>query len=246
MYIQCTYVIRKTVVKSGNAAGICLPKTYLGRTVEIKIIDKTMDEILLELIQNYGKEIQGIYLTGSKARGDHTKESDTDLLIITNKTNKVINEGNYEIRLLDLKTLYKKRGIEKLTLLSMIQDAKSILNQTILDQIKEITINKTDIQLALKRMQISLNHINQKINEAENKSVENISYSIILLLRMLTYIVNKNTNNKNIQSYKEIYKEYQIIKQNESHIDTIQTQKAKEALKEIHILWEKAKKLTSK
>jgi len=62
--------ISRNVSKWGNSAGVLLPKEWLGKEVNIILIDRT-SEIKKEgfdILDSYLEDIIGIYLIGSYAR----------------------------------------------------------------------------------------------------------------------------------------------------------------------------------
>src|SRR3989344_4393278 len=97
-----TRQIKKTV-KSGNSSAVILPRSWLNKEVRVELIKKTSETILLEVIKVLRehldlKEIIGIYLTGSYARGEEDENSDIDILVLTKDIDrKMIREGIYNI-----------------------------------------------------------------------------------------------------------------------------------------------------
>src|SRR3989338_11229297 len=94
--------IKKTV-KAGNSSAVILPKAWLNQEVRVELVKKTPETILQEAINitedniNPG-EIIGIYLVGSYARGEESKGSDIDILVISAITDKeIIHEGIYNV-----------------------------------------------------------------------------------------------------------------------------------------------------
>ena len=89
----------KNTIRVGNSAGVLLPKEFLNTQVKIVLqplnIDKDVLNILIE--EKMLKNVLGCYLTGSYARKEQTIESDVDILVITDKINKRIKKGKYEI-----------------------------------------------------------------------------------------------------------------------------------------------------
>ena len=98
----------------GNSAGVVVPKEWLNGFVEVSLIEpplRTDSGYILEMLEKYGidaPEIIGVAVAGSYARKEHDKESDIDILIITNNLNKQIRAGRYEITIISEKTLEKQ------------------------------------------------------------------------------------------------------------------------------------------
>src|SRR3989344_2071009 len=102
--------IKKTV-KSGNSSAVILPRSWLNKEVRVEILEKTEDTILsevMEIIKNYVslKNIIGVYLVGSYSREEQDKNSDIDILVITDDSDKpVIKHGIYNILIISSKLL---------------------------------------------------------------------------------------------------------------------------------------------
>jgi len=84
--------IKKTV-KAGNSSAVILPRAWLNQEVRVELVKKSQETILFDTIniaKKYMelKDIIGIYLAGSYARGEESKDSDIDILIISNNIDK--------------------------------------------------------------------------------------------------------------------------------------------------------------
>ncbi len=200
--------ILKKTIKSGNASAVVLPKAWLNKQVRIELIDKSPEEILYEVLDAVKliidlQEIIGIYLVGSYARQDQEDTSDIDILIISEKTNKeVIKAGNYEIMIVSLDLLAHKLRENLLPIGAMLKEAKPLLNNNFLKEIK-INITKKNIQWFLETTEDSLKIIKDSIDKIEKKKPDGklsdaIAYSLILRLRTLYMIdcLNKGKDYK--------------------------------------------------
>src|SRR3989344_7101847 len=99
----------KQIVKVGNSAGVLLPREWLNGKARVELISRPLDikKEILEILDEYLRDIRGIYLVGSYARGEQEKDSDVDILAVTNNTNKRIKKGKYEITLISEDNLDK-------------------------------------------------------------------------------------------------------------------------------------------
>ena len=117
--------IIKQAVEIGNGAAVYVPKEYKGKNVTIILPDGIYDikkRILSELI-DYMDNILGVYLYGSYARGEHTKESDIDILIIVKDKDENIkkilkNEFSLDARIATLDSI--KKSLKDIPLLIKI------------------------------------------------------------------------------------------------------------------------------
>jgi len=121
--------IIKQAFKLGNSAGVLLPVEWRDKKVAIKLIDKSITQELLEILdeKNLLKNTIGIFLAGSYARGEEEPDSDIDVLIVTDAINKNTKTGKYEITFIS-KDRFEKLFPESLYLASLIYESKAILN----------------------------------------------------------------------------------------------------------------------
>ena len=128
----------KPVVKLGNSAGIVLPKEWYGGKAKVKLIKKPLNinKDVLEILEPYLYDIQGIYLVGSYARGEQTEKSDVDVVIVTNKINKKIEQGNYNLILISQEEVENSLNNNVLPILPMLKEAKALLNKDLISGYK--------------------------------------------------------------------------------------------------------------
>ena len=63
------------VRKWGNSAGILVPREWLGEKVIVsRVPKKKIKEQILEIIEPYLEHILGVYLFGSRARGEERED----------------------------------------------------------------------------------------------------------------------------------------------------------------------------
>src|SRR3989338_4397245 len=91
----------KTVVKSGNGGAVWVPKNWLGQEVIVILPDKPKLDIrekIVHLLEPYLRDIIAVFIYGSYARHEETKESDIDVMVVTKgKQIPDIKEPNFEI-----------------------------------------------------------------------------------------------------------------------------------------------------
>src|SRR3989344_4149417 len=121
--------IIKQAFKLGNSAGVLLPREWNGRKVIVKLIDKSITEEVLEMLEKKDLlgNVIGISLVGSYAREEETELSDIDILIITDSVNKQIKIGKYELFIVS-KERFDKSFVKSLYLASLVNEARAILN----------------------------------------------------------------------------------------------------------------------
>jgi predicted nucleotidyltransferase len=188
----------KQAFKLGNSAGVLLPAEWKNRKVIVKLVDKSIQEEIFEILneRNLLSNTLGIFLAGSYARNEETESSDIDILIITDNINKNLKIGKYEIILISKDKLYLQIK-NNLYLVSLINEAKPILNNDLLKSLKDMTTNVSlkksieDIKSILKTNQ----NIISMYEELDEKVIDGTIYSLVLRLREL-YLIECIKNNK--------------------------------------------------
>ncbi len=206
-------LITKKITKAGNSSNVLLPKEWLGGIAKVELIEKPINipEDIIKILNPYLKNIIGIYLVGSYARKEQTEKSDIDVLVITNKENKKIDEGKYQIMLISEETLKKTLKQNILPLLPMLKESKAILNEELIEAYKNIKLSKANLKWHITTTKSALG-INKGLIELAERENENISdgiiYSLILRLRE-AYIVNclKNDAIPSNQGIKQLVKD---------------------------------------
>lgn len=190
----------KQITKAGNSSNVLLPKEWLGGTARVELIEKPIDivEDTLRILKPYLKDILGIYIVGSYARKEETRESDIDILVITKESNQRISKGKYEIILISRDNLDKAMKDNIMPLLPMIKEAKTILNEGLINEYKNINPNKGNLRWIIEITKSS-KKLNEQAIKISRELKENISdgiiYSIVIGLRSV-YTINCLKNNK--------------------------------------------------
>ncbi len=218
----------KPIVRVGNSAGVILPKEWLNGQASVKLVHKpySIKEDALEILSPYLNDTVGIYLVGSYARNEETEKSDIDILAITNKTNKKISKGKYNIVLISRENLEKSMNDNILPLLPMIKEAKTILNSDFIQKYKDIPPTKRNLRWHFDTTESALKMDKIALELQDNFVSDNIIYSLTLRLRE-AYIVDCLMKNKKpttkefislikkISGFDESYKSYLRAKNDE-------------------------------
>jgi predicted nucleotidyltransferase len=222
--------IIREVASIGNGAHLFVPKEWIGNSVKIILLDKKIEikKDVLKLLENYLEDIIGIYLTGSYARNEQTKESDIDIIVISKSTKKEIISGKYHISITTLDGVKKTLNSYPELILPRIAEAKVILNPQLLEELKKTKVTKKSFKNFIedtKRM-IKMNKEIIEINKLENREnvSESVIYSSILRLRgifLIKLILNKKNYKKkdfllflkkSIKNSKKIYGIYEKVR----------------------------------
>lgn len=225
--------IKKTV-KAGNSSAVILPRAWLNQEVRVELVKKTKEIILQEVLNIAGKfiafeEIIGIYLVGSYARGEETKESDIDILIISKDNDKeIIREGIYNILILSEELLYQKLEYDLFPIGPMLKEAKPLINSKYLNSIK-IKITKKNIKWYIDTTKDKLELIKKILEKTGKKADNKLVYTLVLRIRTLHFmqklIKNKSYSKKifiklisKISGSNNAYESYLAIKNNSEEI----------------------------
>ena len=232
----------RPIVKLGNSAGVLLPKEWLKGEAKVELIRKPLDikGDILGLLDKYLCDTKGIYLVGSYARDEIRKESDIDVLVVTNKITKKISKGKYNIILISEKNIEKTLKENVLPLLPMLKEAKSVINKSLIEKYINIPLTQENLKYHIETTKSSM-RINKEYIELAQLEKENISdnmvYSLILRLREI-YIVeclikNKKPTTKEFLSLirkitgsEAAYKAYLRVKENKKISKTLKSEEA--------------------
>jgi predicted nucleotidyltransferase len=192
--------IKKTV-RAGNSSAVILPRAWLNKNVRVELIKKTPEIILsdvIQIIKNYIelKEMIGIYLVGSYARGEEDENSDIDILIITKNTDKeMIHEGIYNILLISKYLLRQKLKLDLFPIGQMIKEAEPLLNEEFIKDLK-IDVTKKNVKWYLDTTEDKLKLIKEYIDKTKNRKINSkVVYTLILRIRTL-HIIEKLIKHK--------------------------------------------------
>lgn len=139
--------LMKRVVRSGNGGAVWVPKTWLGQEVIVILPEKpplNMKEEILFLLEPYLENILSVSLYGSYARNEATEDSDIDVLVITKDKQFKVLTPNRKIEFLVIPFDKLKEAIEKYPAwyYQMIQEAKPIINASLLEELKAQPVHK--------------------------------------------------------------------------------------------------------
>lgn len=234
----------KKAVKAGNSSAVILPRSWLNKEVRIELVKKTSEIILQEVINIMKryidlKDIIGIYLTGSYARKEEDKDSDIDVLIITNGIDKeMINEGAYNIFVVSSELLKWKLKNDLFPIGQMIKECVPLLNENYLNSI-EINVIRENIVWYLNTTKDKLGIVRRIISKMKGnkKYLDNrIAYTLVLRIRTMHIIkmLIKNEKYSKISFIKlinkisggiEAYNSYLSIKNNLISIEEVDIEK---------------------
>ncbi len=185
----------KPIIQLGTSAGVILPRKWLNGTASIELIEEPINPSvdIIKILEKNLYDIKGVYLTGSYARNEQDKDSDIDILVITNGIKGKIKKGRYEIIMLPEKNIKSILDKTIFPLLPMIKESVAILNKELISPYRNHKINKGALKNNLKLISsaIAINKEDIKLVKElkQDKLGDGTSYSLVLRLREL-YILN--------------------------------------------------------
>ncbi|MGC9309622.1 MAG: nucleotidyltransferase domain-containing protein [Candidatus Nanoarchaeia archaeon] len=179
----------KPIVRVGNSAGVILPKEWLNGKAAIELVKKPTNirRDIFDILDEYLEHILGIYLVGSYARQEESEKSDVDILVITSDIEKEIKKDKYHIILISKKQLEKQLRDNALPILAMINEARAILNDELIEQYKSWKLTRRNIRWHIETTRSALDIVKTSLNMEMVGKAE--VYSLILRLRTL-YIID--------------------------------------------------------
>ncbi len=224
--------IIRQVTRIGNGAHIFAPKEWLGEEVVlVRTPEKSLIEKIFSVISPHLENIKGVYLYGSRARGEEEKDSDIDLFIITSKKIK-IKEKRFEIISVEEDKIDRVIKSFPLVMYSILSEAKPIINSNLIEELKNKYKPKLENFRGFLNETKNIIKINEEfLNLNKNKVYTDSSaeaYSIILRLRGI-FLIKKIIHNEKYYhkefnnwiksklpdiNYTEIYSAYKFVKLN--------------------------------
>lgn len=185
----------KPIIKVGNSAGVLVPKDWINGKARVELIQKPINvkKDIFEILGHYLKDIIGIYLVGSYARGEQTERSDVDILAVTNKKSGRTKSGKYDVLLITKNDINKAINNSALPIIPMLKEAKTIINEEYLISVKESPLSKKNLKWNIDMIKAGVELSNAAINiakEDNNKYCSDaVSYSLVLNIRT-AYIID--------------------------------------------------------
>lgn len=256
MFKQCIDMeILRNVVNWGNGAGVLLPREWAGGQVKVTLINRTLEikKEVLSILAPYLEDIIGIYLVGSYARGEQEKESDVDVIAISENTKKEIVSGKYHISLVPVESALKTIEKNPLMILPRLKEAKVIMNSFLLNELASKKVKKSSFKDFAEECERVVK-INRGLMDLGKGIDPEVVYSLILRLRgvfLAKSLIKEDKYSKkeflrwigNGISQEEIVKIYNIYRSFKDNKKTKVQVKIEDAEKLIELLEKEAKNL---
>ena len=186
----------KTVKKYGNSGGVYVPSSWIGGKVKVDLVDEPANpkKDILEKISL--EHVISVILYGSYVRKEMEKESDIDILLVTDEKIKISIPSEikkkYDIQVKSLTVLKNAMMHDPVFYKTIKDDAVAIINQNLLDDIRKEPAPINKIEERLKIIESSLS-ISKEIIDVDHTQAGELVYPIIMRLRealILEYLLD--------------------------------------------------------
>ena len=176
------------VSKWGNSAGVSVPRAWLGQEVKIILVDRSLQirKEVFDILKEDFEDIMGVYLVGSYARGEQTKESDIDVIAISKVLKKEIVSGKYHVSIYPLESVKKTMKENPMMIYPRLVEAKVLFNGFFLDNL-DLEFRKRNYSGFIEDTKgiIKMNREILELDKLEGNRLTSVDviYSIVLRLR---------------------------------------------------------------
>src|SRR3989344_8922803 len=133
-------IIRR-VSPSGNGAHIFAPKEWIDEEVIVIRISKLdIKKEILKILEPYMENIVSIILFGSYSRSEQNKNSDVDVLVVSNKPFKIKKSG-FDIIVIPANKFKEALALNPVLIYSAISEGTPLINSLFLEELKKEKIN---------------------------------------------------------------------------------------------------------
>ena len=182
MNINAKEQIVREVNLIGNGAHIFAPKEWANEKVlVIRLEKKSIKEELLEILYPYLDKIIAVFIYGSYARKEETKDSDVDVLVIAKEKFKIERSNKFQIIVLAEEEINNAIRLKPILMYSIFKEASAVINSGYLELLKKQKIDYSLFSSFIKSSYDSLKS-NIELLELDKKTGKTISNSVIYSL----------------------------------------------------------------
>lgn len=208
--------VEKEVMPFGNGSIVYTPKKWIGKRVLVVLEEKPLDVKgeVMEILKPFFSSIQGVFLFGSFARKEETKNSDIDILIISDKKIGLKREGKFDFLVKSKEDFVKElKNDSTLFLHQILREAKPVFNGPLLQELRKEEI-KPDFKEFFSSTLTAFKNVKEliEVDKKRNKKYLDstaVIYSLILRLRGL-YLIQcfKRKKEFSNKKFEELIKSY--------------------------------------
>ncbi|MFH1256803.1 MAG: DUF2080 family transposase-associated protein [Candidatus Diapherotrites archaeon] len=185
----------KPVVKFGNGSVVFTPKRWIGRKVTVILPEEVVDvkADVLKALEPFSERVQGVYLFGSYARGEETRESDVDVLVFSSAKLGLKKSGKLDFFVSSKEKFGQElKKDNSLFLEQVVSEAKPLFNGALLDELRKVRV-KPDLGGFLNETLGAFKSVESLLSNERKAGRKALSgnasiYSLVLRLRSLNRI----------------------------------------------------------
>jgi len=198
----------KEVMPFGNGSIVYTPKKWIGRSVRVILEEEPIEirEHIVGQLQPYLEHVKAVSMHGSFARDEQTPDSDIDVLVIADRKFSLEKRGRFDFTVMAEDTLRKElEGKDPFYVYSILQEARPILNEGLLEELGKIRIDKRNFKWLLEESESALRIVKgflrlDKLQKRKQLDSKAIIYSMILRLRGI-FLVQRILKNKKYSNW---------------------------------------------
>ncbi|MFH1256965.1 MAG: DUF2080 family transposase-associated protein [Candidatus Diapherotrites archaeon] len=205
----------KEVVPFGNGSIVYTPKKWVGQTVRVILEGEPLNlrESIMEPLQPFLEHVKGVFLHGSFARNEQSRESDIDVLVVADEKFVPEKKGRLDFTVISEAVLRKElAGKDPFYVYNILQEARPILNESLLKELKGIKIDKRNFKWLLDESESALKIAKEFLELDRQQKRETLDstaiiYTMVLRLKRLFMVQrvleNKKYSNKGFKEFME-------------------------------------------
>lgn len=182
-------VVTKTVKRYGNSGGVYLPAGWIGGRVKFELVEEPLDP-KKDLLRLPLEHVVSIILYGSYARGEMTKDSDIDVIVVTDDdaTIEIPKEfmKKYDMQVRSASRL--KSSVERDPVFYKVikDESVALFNHGFLNQLKQVQPKASGMKTRLDLAESSLNIVKSFIDMGADPA--GMAYPLMMRLKEALFI----------------------------------------------------------
>lgn len=184
--------VEKEVMRFGNGSIVYTPKKWIGEKVLVVLEERPVDIIggAMEILKPHLGGIEGVFLFGSFVRKEQTEDSDIDVLVIADKKIGLEKKGRFDFLVKTREEFAEEmKSDPTLFLRQLLSEAKPILNESLLKELKQGQ-SKPDYRQLLENTIGAFKNVQELLQAGKKQGLEYLDsnaviYSLILRIRGL-------------------------------------------------------------
>lgn len=182
---------------------------------------------LATALKPYTNTVRGLYFHGSRARGDHKKDSDYDILLITkdkigDELKTELKEHNIQVEVFTLSQAKKQLELTPSYLLTVLRESVPLIGAELREQLIRKKMNDIALQVELKDCIKQLEYLKKMLKNKPDELIKaRVIHSAILRLRQaysIKRLYYKDVPELSLDfkyskgNFDEIYEFYRIVR----------------------------------